>query len=83
MAFKHEGEDEKLARPKVDHTLTCTTKFGVVVISLQVGYCWLWSLIIFMFHGFCFSHVWIPFTDGGVWGGFPPHICHLGVQGGC
>jgi hypothetical protein len=52
------------------------------VISLQVGDCWLWSLIIFLIQRSCFSHVWIPFPDGGVWGGFPPHICHQGGPGG-
>jgi hypothetical protein len=31
---------------------------------------------------FCFSHVWIPFLDGGGVGGLPPHIFHQGVQAG-
>jgi hypothetical protein len=39
------------------------------VISLQVGDCWLWSLIIFLIQKSCFSRVWIPFPDGGVPGG--------------
>jgi hypothetical protein len=33
---------------------------GVVVISLQVGDGWLWSLIIFLFHRSLFSDMFIP-----------------------
>ena len=33
---------------------------GVVEISLQVGDCWLWSLIIFLIHRSLFSAVFIP-----------------------
>jgi hypothetical protein len=44
--------------------------------------CWLWSLIIFSIQMSCSNSVWIPFIDEGVWGGFPPHICLQGVEGG-
>jgi hypothetical protein len=54
------------------------------VISLQVGDCWLWILIIFLFHRSLFSAMFIPHEDcttqntihpsmwGGCRGGFPP-----------
>jgi hypothetical protein len=53
------------------------------VISLQVGDCWLWSLIIFLIQRSCFSHVWTPLPDRGVWGGGgAPTSLTRGVQGG-
>jgi hypothetical protein len=50
------------------------------VISLQVGDCWLWSLIIFLFHRYLFSAMFIPHED------FTPqnnvHPSMWGVAGG-
>jgi hypothetical protein len=60
---------------------------GVVEISLQVGDCWLWSLIIFLIQRSLFSAVFIPhevFTPqkyvhssmrGSVEGGYP--LCRV------
>jgi hypothetical protein len=48
------------------------------VINLQVRDCWLWSLIIFLFHRSLFSAVFIPHEDctplhaGGLQGGLSP-----------
>jgi hypothetical protein len=59
------------------------------VISLQVGDCWLWSLIIFLIQRSLFSVMFIPHEDctpwnnihpstwGGAGGDFPP----CGVRG--
>jgi hypothetical protein len=56
---------------------------GVVEISLQVGYCWLWSLIIFLIQRSLLSAVFIPHevftpqkyvhssTQGSAEGGYP------------
>ena len=30
----------------------------------------------------CFSHVWSPYPNRGVWGGFPSHYSYRGVEGG-
>jgi hypothetical protein len=62
---------------------------GVVEISLQVGDCWLWSLIIFLIQRSLFSAMFIPHEDftpqknvhssmwGSAEGGYP--LC--GVRG--
>lgn len=36
-------------------------------------YCWLWSLVIFLIQRSCFTRVWIPILDKGMWGALPPH----------
>jgi hypothetical protein len=65
------------------------------VISLQVGDCWLWSLIIFLFHRSLFSAMFIPHEDctpqnivhpstcggGGLQGGDPPRMGVRGTSG--
>jgi hypothetical protein len=52
------------------------------VISLQVGDCWLWSLIIFLIQRFVSAMLGPHSLMGGV-GGFPPHnYVTRGVQGG-
>jgi hypothetical protein len=43
------------------------------VISLQVGDCWLWSLIIFLIHRFVSAMLGPHSLMGGCGGGFPPH----------
>jgi hypothetical protein len=48
------------------------------VISLQVGDCWLWSLIIFLFHRSLFSAVFIPHEDFTPW-----KNVHPSMRGGC
>jgi hypothetical protein len=48
------------------------------VISLQVGDCWLWSLIIFLFHRSLFSVMFIPHEDCT-----PQNIVHPSMWGGC
>jgi hypothetical protein len=51
---------------------------GVVEISLQVEYCWLWSLIIFMiYRSFNFSDVYTP------WSIYTPEVCTLLNAGVC
>jgi hypothetical protein len=50
------------------------------VISLQVGDCWLWSLIIFLIHRFV-SVVLGPHSLMGGVGGFPPHNYFQGGRG--
>jgi hypothetical protein len=44
--------------------------------------CWLWSLFIFLIRRSCFSCVWTPLPDEGVWGGFPPTSLAKGVECG-
>jgi hypothetical protein len=47
------------------------------VISLQVGDCWLWSLIIFLIHRSLFSAMFIPHEDCTplhAGGGFAPPV---------
>jgi hypothetical protein len=48
------------------------------VINIQVGYCWLWSLIIFLIQRFVSVMLGPHSLMGGV-GGFPPHNF---IQGG-
>ena len=51
---------------------------GVVEISLQVGDCWLWSLIIFLMQrSFAFSRVYTP------WSIYTPEVCTLFHAGEC
>jgi hypothetical protein len=47
------------------------------VISLQVGDCWFWSLIIFMFHNSLFLAMFIPQEDCT-----PNNIVHPSTRGG-
>jgi hypothetical protein len=60
-------EDKKVLLVKVD-----TLKNFVDSLTKYV--CWLWSLIIFFIQRSCFSRVWNPLPDVGVWGGLDPHI---------
>jgi hypothetical protein len=52
------------------------------VISLQVGDCWLWSLIIFLIQRFVSVVLGPHSLMGGVGGDFPPTTVTRGVQGG-
>jgi hypothetical protein len=63
LVFKHEGEDEKFSRSKKVHSPDRYNIGGVVEISLQVGDCWLWSLIIFLIQRSLFSAMFIPHED--------------------
>jgi hypothetical protein len=51
------------------------------VIILQVGDCWLWSLIIFLIQRFVLVVLGPHSLIGGVWGCFPPQNYHQGDPG--
>jgi hypothetical protein len=89
LVFKNEDEDEKFSRSKKVSESNIYNSGGVVEISLQVGDCWLWSLIIFLIQRSFLSAVFIPHevftpqkyvhssTRGSAEGGYP--LC--GVRG--
>ena len=54
----------------------------VVVISVKVGYCWVWSLIIFLSLEVLFKPILTLDPNNSMWGGLPPNYCCRGVQGG-
>jgi hypothetical protein len=81
LVFKNEGEDEKFSRSKKDHSPTDTTRDGVVVMNLQVGDCWLWSLIIFMIQMFVSVVLGPHSIMGGCGGAYHPTTVANGVRG--
>lgn len=64
----------KFSRSKLDHSPTNIAAVELLWINLQVGYCWLWSLIILLTHRYYFSHVWIPIPDRVLGGDLAPPI---------
>jgi hypothetical protein len=48
FGFKHDNEGKKFAKSRVRGLPNRYGSSGVVVIILQVGACWVWSLIIFL-----------------------------------
>jgi hypothetical protein len=61
LVFKNEYEDEKFFQVQEGSKSSIYNSGGVIEISLQVGDCWLWSLIIFLIQrSFVFTHVYTP-----------------------